>query len=395
VTKSFPGESWLDVPTTYTESALSAIPIVGMVAAESANKRRIRDSVALTKLDAAEYQAAKKRLVGIETNPGPKNRKIPTFVPVTAVKKTPRKRSKPAKRNGTIHVADAQNSGMDRIVAAPAAVGNLSQPYIKFMGTRRGEQNGLRIMGYQRFTSVYDYGTTLSFVSGSTDNTNGISPTNLGKPLSLISAAFFRYKFTHLRFEFKSAMPSSTAGSITMGFDSDGNTSSYPTISQASIGTLGDSIESNIWLNSTLHASIPKDDNLYYVYAPGSDAADYRMNYQGSLLVNGTAGSTASGVVVGDIWVEYVVDLFDLGDIANLLFAELARQRHAKLKATNPRSLVGTRYYVPNRADFQELDYVPVDPTTSSDVNERKDNQQLPTASSGFLSMLNYATVKK
>lgn len=292
-----------------------------------------------------------------------------------------------------IGIHSARQTDFDRVIAAPAAVGNMSQPYLRFSSARRGELNGIRVHGYQRFAQLFAY-TGISFSSVAINNSFGISTLTLGKPLSLIGAAFLRYKFTHLRFEFKSAAGSNINGSVTMGWDGDGYSTATASISQPAISSLADSVESNIWLNSQVHASLIKDDNLFYTYSVGTAPADYRNALQGCVLVNGQQGSFGQGSAIGDIWAEYEVEMYDLSDENTITYLKTGELSRKLEKLVNPRSTPSSKFYVPDEKDNEQYEELvkKINLTTQSILPQTTpvlvSNSHASLPSSGISSML-------
>lgn len=120
--------------------------------------------------------------------------------------------------------------------------------------------------------------------------------------LSKIACRYDKYRFTRLRFEYRSVASTSTAGVAMMSFDYnalDGPPSSKLVQSQ----TIPNA-ENNVWVNNDL--VVPTDGTWRFVRQgtiPNSDLKTYDL---GNMVLSTMYGS---GTVTGELYVEYTVEL--------------------------------------------------------------------------------------
>jgi hypothetical protein len=263
------------------------------------------------------------RLVNVELNPGP--------TPLKGKHPHPHPRKKNSKMTPSLlktsgHLTNpASMEPIRNTKSAPVAVGTRYSPFAKFSTATNGELQGLRISGFQRISTIYQVGSSgagvPSLLVGSVDNTLGLNPTTLNGPLGTIGPGFLRFQFKHIRPFYKAGCASSVNGEVTLAYDTDGYTASVSTITAGNAGSLTVSDETSAWLPTSVHAPVPQYDKLYYVFVAGSAPADYRDLYQGAVIVTGVGISAgATGTIFGDLWIEYICDLYELGNSASLSF---------------------------------------------------------------------------
>lgn len=120
--------------------------------------------------------------------------------------------------------------------------------------------------------------------------------------LSKMAKRYEEYRFTKLRYEFRSVAATSTPGVVMMSFDYDA-ADENPTSKAVQAQTIPNS-ESNAWMNNDL--TIPLDKSWRFVRSGvlGSNL-DIKTYDAGSLLISSAYGS---GIVCGELYVEYSVE---------------------------------------------------------------------------------------
>lgn len=120
--------------------------------------------------------------------------------------------------------------------------------------------------------------------------------------LSKIAARYDKYRFTRLRFEYRSVAATSTAGVAMMSFDYNA-LDSLPSSKLVQSQTIPNA-ENNVWVNNDL--VVPTDNAWRFVrqgVIPNSDLKTYDL---GNMVLSTIYGS---GTVTGELYVEYTVEL--------------------------------------------------------------------------------------
>lgn len=121
--------------------------------------------------------------------------------------------------------------------------------------------------------------------------------------LAALAARYEMYKFTKLRYEFRSVVASSTSGVIMMSFDYDASDEA-PASKAIQAQTIPNS-ETNVWMNNDL--VVPLDGTWRYVrqsqLATNLDIKTYDL---GNMWLSSAYGDNAIG---GELYVEYTVEL--------------------------------------------------------------------------------------
>lgn len=120
--------------------------------------------------------------------------------------------------------------------------------------------------------------------------------------LSKIASRYDKYRFTRLRFEYRSVAATSTAGVAMMSFDYNA-LDALPTSKLVQSQTIPNA-ENNVWVNNDL--VVPTDGVWRFVrqgVVPNSDLKTYDL---GNMVLSTIYGS---GTVTGELYVEYTVEL--------------------------------------------------------------------------------------
>lgn len=154
----------------------------------------------------------------------------------------------------------------------------------------------------------------LSEISGSVTFTSEQYPINPGLGstfpwLSSIARRYESYNFKRLHFSFETESPTSTPGAVMHAVDYDASDSA-PT-NKVSLMSYEGSVRSAPWVDSTfsaLSSSLHKS-KTYYIRSGALNAnQDIKMYDVGNYFI-ATQGQTGTAVL-GELYVEYVVDLF-------------------------------------------------------------------------------------
>jgi len=258
-------------------------------------------------------------LVGIETNPGPKK-----------ARKSKQKKKAKALRRSRVPISTMRRT---QIATVPSAMTLQMKPSVLFSSASFGTRSGLRLSGQQKIATVSVFSNTVSFTNASNVYTLALDPTVLGGPLQLLSKAFMRFRFKRATFIFRSVSPTSLGGNVCLGYVADGGASGI-TPSSSVIEGLDDSIVTAPWCNAEIPVRNLDEDTLFYNYNAGVASADNRLGIQGCLLGNGVVTAT-NGTAIGEIWLAYDIEMYDLGDEASLTyFCEIARSRSSIVSDT-------------------------------------------------------------
>jgi hypothetical protein len=266
-----------------------------------------------------------KPLVGVELNPGPPkkagqtiqaNRRLESLLEKVITSNVYKAKSHRKPKKGS-----PQDTGASRIAEAMGQ--NLSipfRPYTKFSAANFQGMNGLRLSGCQQITYLSAPASGNSIIVGSTAGRLYllIDPTVLGGPLQILSKGFQRFRFRNIQFHFRSECSSNIGGSVIMGYTSDPYASNG-SISGTTVLGLQNSIESNIWASASMPPIKLYQENLLYNYMAGTAPADIRLGNQGAFLIAGSTNAAANSTL-GDIWMSYTIELYELGDNANLQY---------------------------------------------------------------------------
>jgi hypothetical protein len=272
-------------------------------------------------------------LVGIELNPGPRTvaKKIADAAIAIATGRGTsinHKYKDKIKKYESAMLNNRPIHEMGKIAPEQFAPSNTNltlKPYVRFYPARHGTKNGLGVHACQRVIGLFAYtGAAPSFSATSAVNALAVDPSNLGLPLNIFALMFIRFRFTKLKWIFRSALSTSAAGAIVFGYSSDGTTTAA-TITTATVGSMENSIETNAWASTELDCTVEKEA-LLYNSNQGSDAGAARLQQQGYFMAAGLINGAANGTVVGDIWLEYSCEFFELGDVANLKFYRAPRE---------------------------------------------------------------------
>lgn len=120
--------------------------------------------------------------------------------------------------------------------------------------------------------------------------------------LSKIAARYDKYRFRKLRFEYRSVCPTSTSGVCMMSFDYDASDEA-PTSKLVQAQTIPNA-ENNIWMNNDLN--VPCDSTWRYTRQGTIPATDVKTYDLGTMWLSTIYGN---GVIGGELYVEYVVEL--------------------------------------------------------------------------------------
>jgi hypothetical protein len=234
-------------------------------------------------------------LIGVETNPGPgKNRKGGVVSGPSVRRRNNRRR--------------VQNNSGSMMAAVPAARAFIHTPRTMFSSTNFRGKNGLRVSGHQRMAILYIYSNAPSFASGSSSKDLAVRPAAFSSPIAALANCFIRYKFKKLSISYSPAVSTGVSGNVLLGYTSDVY-SNTGTINDSTISSLANSIEAPLWSTFTLNTKLDPQLDLLYCKSTGSDS---RYVYQGDFLLGGTYVGT-NGTVIGDLWIDYELELFELG----------------------------------------------------------------------------------
>jgi len=177
-----------------------------------------------------------------------------------------------------------------------------------------GKPGDIRVTGRQYLcaisTNVGDYSP---FGNGGADYiaySVPVSPDTFNQRVAAIATLFEQYCFRHIRFNYMPSCATTQSGNVAFGYSADpllkalaGNPG-YSQIMQITPSILvpfreADSLE--------MIAADPLE--RYWTENNTTDKADSRQTIQGQLLGSYNAGNYA--LIMGDMWVEFVIDLYD------------------------------------------------------------------------------------
>lgn len=187
-------------------------------------------------------------------------------------------------------------SGNDTVKAAPVAFATRRTGSKPKMSTKK---DGSITVSHRSFL------TPISNNVAFTTTQIGCNPGLVGSfPwLAALAARYEMYKFTKLRYEFRSVVASSTSGVIMMSFDYDASDEA-PASKAIQAQTIPNS-ETNVWMNNDL--VVPLDATWRYVrqsqLATNLDIKTYDL---GNMWLSSAYGDNAIG---GELYVEYTVEL--------------------------------------------------------------------------------------
>lgn len=217
--------------------------------------------------------------------------------------------------------ASAKATKVSSMTMAPSAVSRVFKPY--YTSVPVGNKGQCRVSGGDLLTPIQ--------TTGANNFTGTVLSNFVICPLSTVfqntkiyyeSLRYEKFRFRKLIFHWCPDAPTSTSGSIVMGYDpdpADTNISMVATtsINQYQIGfatvqtLLGfqDSVKGNVWESFSLNCKTIKNDpqDFYYTSQQGGDA---RLFSQGQVYV-ALGGQTGTNILLGSLGVEYEIDFFD------------------------------------------------------------------------------------
>lgn len=188
-----------------------------------------------------------------------------------------------------------QRNGNDSTRAAPVAIATKrtsSAPKIK---TTAG---GIVVSHRSFLAPVTNF---LPFTANQTACNPGLSSSFPW--LAKLARRFEQYRFTKLRYEFRSVVASSTSGVVMMSFDYDAADLAPATKAQQSQTV--PSSETNVWMNNDL--SVKTDSSWRYIRAGNlPQNLDIKTYDIGNMWLSSSYGNNSVG---GELYVEYTVEL--------------------------------------------------------------------------------------
>lgn len=120
--------------------------------------------------------------------------------------------------------------------------------------------------------------------------------------LSKIASRYDKYRFTRLRFEYRSVAATSTAGVAMMSFDYNA-LDPLPSSKLIQSQTIPNA-ENNVWVNNDL--VVPTDATWRFVRQAGIPNSDLKTYDLGNMVISTIYGG---GTITGELYVEYTVEL--------------------------------------------------------------------------------------
>lgn len=120
--------------------------------------------------------------------------------------------------------------------------------------------------------------------------------------LSRVAARYDKYRFTRLRFEYRSVCATNVPGVVMMSFDY--NAADQLPLSKSVQAQTIPNAENNVWMNNDL--VVPCDNNWRFVRQALVANTDIKTYDLGNLVLSSIYGS---GITTGELYVEYTVEL--------------------------------------------------------------------------------------
>ena len=271
-------------------------------------------------------------LVGIETNPGPKNNKLAKLQKQIKSLSTALVKSKPAKKKKS-----KKSVSVVRSISAPAALGSiisLKPPLVSHI-VKNGKPVKI-VSGTQYVTTICSSNTNApqfnnvaasananTFIAidiaGTADTGGAVNLVVSGSPLYNEGLSFGRFLFRKLRFHYRTATATSAGGGFTLAYAADTYAYSQSTIGNNSrqlLSQLEDNVTFACWENATLDCTAVKGSFIeprYDITAGSAGSANSRMEGQGCLLISSGTNTSNASITYGDLLMEYEVELYDSG----------------------------------------------------------------------------------
>jgi hypothetical protein len=243
------------------------------------------------------------RLVGIETNPGPKSKSKQT-----GYAKTSRRAAGKAKpRQPRINM-----SGTGKVISAPASIGFTSINNgmdFKISGNPAPSDysvdRGIRIAGSCLFAPQVATGGTLPGALNGGFTTLNLTPKLIDSRLASFEQCFEYYAIRMLRFTYVTQVPSSTQGALFAAINSDYSSNAANTLNPSVIMQFNPSMMVPIWgTNSMVYKHT--GSKVWECYA-STESNDSRIQVAIHAILAGGTISTQYGYFT----VDFVVDLYE------------------------------------------------------------------------------------
>jgi len=253
-----------------------------------------------------------KRLVGIETNPGPISMKVVPAPRLVGIEENPgpkaERKSSVQRKKQTV-----QKNSLSGVLAVPAS---MSRTFSRTMPVQKYMSNGDILVSHREYFT--DMNSFSAFVPGPNAVTQKgilINPGNstLFPWLSRISAAYEQYRFEKLNFQYVTQVSTNTNGRVIIAVDYDPTDS--PPIDKTNVLTFKGAVSAPSW-SECKYVCSPSDlshSKVFFV-SPGNIAQNStvggnaldRQNATGTLWACSKGGT---GAVTGELYVDYTVRL--------------------------------------------------------------------------------------
>lgn len=189
-------------------------------------------------------------------------------------------------------------------IAIPAATGAVMRS--KFNVTAGSFSNSIRIIGQDYLFAVPT--NSLDNVGKVVSNFD-VSPIIQGTRLLQFAQLYDKYVFRKLIFHYVPAVGTTNSGSLIMAFDKDCmDVTPSAAVSINTLTSYEGAVTFPIWQSATMSCSLTDHQKFYYCNeVVGSDP---RLVYQGQLYIAEATPTLYTGIV-GSIWMEYEIELFD------------------------------------------------------------------------------------
>jgi hypothetical protein len=275
-------------------------------------------------------------LVGIEPNPGPKPKGKVVVKIVESNGKKPKKSKRKGTRTSKRGVALNNNERLrSKVLSAPVSYG-MSTPggFLRFVeAPSKAGHHGLRFIGRTIVGTIQMNGTTGNNMTWVFNNLSYL-PINIPvlmangsttSPYYRIATSFARWRPAYLKFIFHTARATSDAGRMGFGYIQDGGQNTALTFTD--MLSLSDSCSFPLW-NPKCEINCEIDqENLLYVDTNGPASITLsRQTNCGAMNVFGNSVLTTAGTIVGDLWAEFMIDLYNL-DVQTTVSVDITKDK--------------------------------------------------------------------
>jgi hypothetical protein len=167
-------------------------------------------------------------------------------------------------------------------------------------------------LGLRNFTFAGYAGLVAAWDLHPINNFQGYQGAAFGVTMTSLANAYSRWRLVKLRISYEGIMPTSTGGSIAVGYVSDAGISG--SVNYQTVASVSDNCSCPLWSARTSFDAKTLDTSWKYCQIGTSSQPEERMDCPGSIIVSGIYTASGGGTIYGTIRLEGEIEFVQLYD---------------------------------------------------------------------------------